>query len=366
MQTDMHYYGTYAMARAAGLVEDIARAIATAAEYVDDSDRLKVTLTDGKVIESEPTAHHPIDAHNLEPNDQRRTWIPFHFIPGNEGANDAERLVCRLDSAIAQEMVKHNLTIAVTNNTYGVLLLGITAHVYADTFAHYGFSGISSSVNKVYADSFHLELSDATHKAAFDTKYQSFVDQYIKGAAANFLAQLGHGSVATYPDQPFLKWSFTYENRDQKSGLRDNPKTFLQACAKLHLMFSEFNQRTDGMYDDPEAKREFNTISEDVAKVLAVEGEQVDRIAAWQTAVIANRIYNNPTSQPIPMYDSSRFTTDLKALHTYDSAKASQTLVCAFLDASNVHRNYVLNELLPKYNISVNHAPLEWLMENLI
>jgi hypothetical protein len=130
MQTDMHYYGTYAMARAAGLVEDIARAIATAAEYVDDSDRLKVTLTDGIVIESEPTAHHPIDSHNLEPNDQRRTWVPFHFIPGGEGADAAEKLICRLDSVIAQEMVEHNLAVAVSNKTYGILLLGLHFAVF--------------------------------------------------------------------------------------------------------------------------------------------------------------------------------------------------------------------------------------------
>nr|VFK43375.1 MAG: hypothetical protein BECKSD772F_GA0070984_11451 [Candidatus Kentron sp. SD]VFK48846.1 MAG: hypothetical protein BECKSD772E_GA0070983_11451 [Candidatus Kentron sp. SD] len=37
MQEDMHFYGTYAMARSAGIPADKAKIIAYAAQYVDDS-----------------------------------------------------------------------------------------------------------------------------------------------------------------------------------------------------------------------------------------------------------------------------------------------------------------------------------------
>ena len=37
MQQDMHYYGTYAMARAAGLAVKDAKILAYAAQYVDDA-----------------------------------------------------------------------------------------------------------------------------------------------------------------------------------------------------------------------------------------------------------------------------------------------------------------------------------------
>ena len=37
MQLDMHYYATYAMARAAGIEPDDARIIATSAQFVDDN-----------------------------------------------------------------------------------------------------------------------------------------------------------------------------------------------------------------------------------------------------------------------------------------------------------------------------------------
>ena len=34
------------------------------------------------------------------------------------------------------------------------------AHVYADTFSHYGFSGVSSRNNKVDGSSFELDVED--------------------------------------------------------------------------------------------------------------------------------------------------------------------------------------------------------------
>ncbi|MFH1582057.1 MAG: DUF6765 family protein [Pseudomonadota bacterium] len=37
MQIDMHYYDTYAMARAAGITRNAAKVIATAAQFVDDN-----------------------------------------------------------------------------------------------------------------------------------------------------------------------------------------------------------------------------------------------------------------------------------------------------------------------------------------
>ena len=37
MQKDMHYFGTYAMFRAAGLAPKVCQIIATAAEFVDDN-----------------------------------------------------------------------------------------------------------------------------------------------------------------------------------------------------------------------------------------------------------------------------------------------------------------------------------------
>ena len=39
--------------------------------------------------------------------------------------------------------------VRMANRAFGPQLIGITAHVYADTFSHYGFSGASCPVNRV-------------------------------------------------------------------------------------------------------------------------------------------------------------------------------------------------------------------------
>ena len=194
MQTDMHYYGTYAMARAAGLNAGVCATIATAAEYVDDSDYVWLELNDRFFLEAHATAHHPVDSENLKEVDQRRVWVPFHFLPGNEGDTFEERLICRKDSALAQEMVEHHLEAQKAN--LSLELMGITAHVYADTFSHYGFSGISSDLNQVDAGSIELHVVDQSIRDQIASKFGEFVDKYVKGRAADVVG-LGHGSVAT-------------------------------------------------------------------------------------------------------------------------------------------------------------------------
>jgi len=348
MQLDMHYFGTYAMARAAGVKDHIARVMATAAEYVDDSDYVNVTLTDGMQINAVPTAHHPTDLkQNIDSVDQRRTWVPFHFIPGNAGATPEERLVCRMDSDIARQMVDHNIALA--REDYGYLLAGITAHVYADTFSHYGFSGISSDLNKVEPSSIALEVADSGVLDYIRRKAVHFAEKYVVGHAANLL-RLGHGSVATYPDRPFLKWSFTYSSGGQ-SGNRPNRETFLLACEKLHGMFGRFAAQYPEAWLDAAAARPFAEISKDVADILAVEADVDGRIEAWQAAAVSGKIFHNPARTRIPNYDPRTFVDELKALHTYDSARANRTLVYLFLRAADVHRDYVLGSLLPAHGI---------------
>ena len=106
MQKDMHYYGTYAMARAAGLAPKVCQTIATAAEFVDDNgDRETIEFPDGGRLDFVPTAHHAADIKNIDRHDQRLIWVPFHFIPGNQGRTVSERFLCRKDSGIAREMI---------------------------------------------------------------------------------------------------------------------------------------------------------------------------------------------------------------------------------------------------------------------
>jgi hypothetical protein len=356
MQTDMHYFGTYAIARAAGFRKDIAQTIATSAEYVDDSDRLDVTCKDGFKIRAEPTAHHPTNlSANTDPNDQIRTWVPFHFIPGLQGTTDEDRLVCTTDSLIARSVVDHTLNNL--DSDFGVPLLGILAHSYADTFSHYGFSGISSHVNLVDAPSINFDCSEA-QTATFKERLRLFLSRYAIGPFANHLVQLGHGSVGTFPDQPFLSWDFKYSKPERPSGLRENAKTFLAACERLHDVFCRARAKFNGEHDDLGAYREFSDIQAVVVEILGVEGDAARRAEAWKQASSSGRLCQY--AEAIPDYDSRMFTKDLEQLAGYDRDFAVSTLVYDFLQAADFHRNFILNDLLPKNGVHIESAPIEW------
>ena len=374
MQIDMHYYGTYAMARAAGLNRETARTVATSSQFVDDNAaRGHVTFRDGARIDKEATAHHPVDLSNLDDRDQRRVWAPFHFIPGNIGDSYTERLKCRMDSKIVQEMRDHHLSLS--DRAFAPHLLGIAAHVYADTFSHYGFSGVSSRGNKVRNDSFrfHEEIENTDGAAALSPEMR----EYITGKAAAFFGKrgehggllcnikswlteeasgaLGHGSVATYPDRPWLVWSFDYERRDAVAGMRskrDNPDTYLKGCRALHDMFRRFAGRRPGLRESDGC--DFDDIADRVRAVLLVQADKAGRIAAWREAARTGALFD-AAGETIPDYEGDAWNEQWDRLDGSKSCDAAMSLpVWCFYRAASLHRIYVLRDLLPKHDLIVD------------
>ena len=62
MQKDMHYLGTYSMARASGLAPNICQTIATASEFVDDNgSKETIEFPDSGRLDFIPAAHHTLD-----------------------------------------------------------------------------------------------------------------------------------------------------------------------------------------------------------------------------------------------------------------------------------------------------------------
>lgn len=363
MQLDMHYYGTYAMARAAGLTAEAAKTVATCAQFVDDNvAQAHVEFRDGARVVAEATAHHAVDVENLDPQQQRRIWVPFHFLPGNEGRHYTERLKCRMDSPVAREMCEHHVALA--GEPYSLALIGIAAHVYADTFSHYGFSGVSSRGNKVEQESFDFhgrldpEVRDyITGKAAnfFRTQKGGGLIANIKGWFAN-KAALGHGAVATYPDRPYLEWSFEYENDDKVEGRhsrRDNRKTFLAGCRALHAMFRDFAEAGPATYRSGDG-RAFDEIEGRVAEVLTYQGKKQDRIDAWQGAARTGAVFGGDR-ETIPDYEGLAWNDGWEALDEGESYRdALGHPVWQFYQAAALHRTYVLRELLPRHDLIVD------------
>ena len=380
MQTDMHYFGTYAMARAAGLVPAVCQTIATAAEFVDDNgDKETIEFPDGGRLDFVPTAHHVTDlVANNDRHDQRLIWLPFHFLPGNEGSSMSERLICRKNSRIARELVLHNLSSV--DKPFGYHLAGITAHVYADTFSHYGFSGVSSRWNRI--DSSSLGAIDVQPRIAryIEKKAARFRERYAPemGGLPNFrdpeswntrlsktlaaLKQemmsagaealsgaLGHGAALTYPDRPYLRWKFDYEHPETRSsGMRDNPATFCEACEAIHDMFRQLARRfPDAQQDEG---RDFADIRDAVARILALQAPLARRKKAWRDAASAGELFVRAES--ILPYRGASWKKGLDALKR---AKASTMVsgkpIFRFFQAAAIHRTFVLRDLLPRHGV---------------
>lgn len=360
MQIDMHYYGTYAMARAAGITRDAAKIIATAAQFVDDNAaKDSIEFRDGGRLDAEATAHHTVDRKNIDLEDQRKIWVPFHFLPGNHGKTYTEQLVCRKDSEIAQDMVKHNLSLA--DRPYALPLIGITAHVYADSFSHYGFSGISSRRNKIVNDSFKFKgLDTKTEKYILD-KAKKFKENYpeedgfltnIKSWFAEKLSgALGHGAAVTFPDRPYLKWSFKYEDPERDSGERDNPATFLEGCEALHKLFRNFSKARPDCTETKFAS--FSDIKKEVEGILIRQEPKNKRIQAWQNAAKNGNLFATGP-ETIPRYNADLWHNERENLiRKKDSGTVTRLSVYRFYQAAAVNRTYILRILLPSKGLVV-------------
>lgn len=226
MQIDFHHTATYAIARIAGFKHEDAEVIAHASQYVDDSTTSGfLRFSNGMRFRREATAHPMVDAKNLDNDEGAMSWLPFHFLPGAVVATGAEadqyrsKLVCRPDSLVAKAMMA--AAISAKDQPHALHRLGITAHVFVDTFAHQGFIGQLHPLNGA---------NDVQ-----DSKGES-IDVRILAVAE--VPPMGHGQVNTCPDRPFLSWSYT-----DSSGAtvpRDNPADFMLAADRLCQEFRRY------------------------------------------------------------------------------------------------------------------------------
>jgi hypothetical protein len=374
MDIDMHYYGTYALARAAGLRQDAARVIATAAQYVDDSIGLEKSVVhpDGARFHIDATSHHPFSLQGLIENndldDQQLVWVPFHFLPGGEGSSQSQKLMCVKNSPFAQAMRDHHL--AQANAFFWLELMGITAHVYADTFAHYGFSGVSSRVNRVVPESistanladtkgflerFFAKFGKQNALENFRTRISSAVGQAGTMLDPTATGALGHGAVATFPDQPYLRWSYSYE-MPQYAGkttvTRDNAQDYEEAAAALFDMFRKATTALDGQYADGPGRDFEKDIRPRVRDIIRVEKPTADRIELWKAAMAAGAF--SAAGETIPPYDAEDWRKDVLQLSGYATAQeATAQSAYRFHRAAHIHRNYVLMELLPRMGVYI-------------
>jgi len=363
MQIDIHYYAAYAMARLAGLRPKAARTIATASQYVDDAVEADIQHHEnGNKLAPIVTAHRLLELiENRDVNDQPFVWVPFHFFPGNKGKDFTEQLICQKDSPLVNELIDQYLDLQ--DRPFALELIGLIAHVYADTFSHAGFSGVSSTRNKVDAASITPLNAEAPTATYLDKKLDSFFRIFgfqgglwtnvrrsiISSGAETASGALGHGAVATLPDLPYLEWSFKYEHSPEIVK-HNNADTFLEACMKLHKLFQRFVSLSPG-HDDGTSGIDFGRVEDRIKDILSFQGGKTQRSKKWRTAFTKGELGIKP-GEKIPLYDPAPWDKQRNHFPGLDKPeKAVASNVYRFYQAASLHGHTMLRELLPRHKL---------------
>ncbi|MBF0450114.1 MAG: hypothetical protein HQK75_05385 [Candidatus Magnetomorum sp.] len=350
MQIDIHFYGTYCLARAAGIVSETAHTIAMASQFVNDATAIKsVIVGNRQCLRPVRTSFKQVSPPYQE-QDAWLTWIPFHFLPGNtpEEGTFEEKIVCQKNSLTAQKVALFALD--ESHQEVWPYLIGIAAHAYADTFSHYGFSGLTHKQNRIREDSIRL---DKNHQPAI-TEYlaarsSDFKDKY---PSDDTLLPTGHAQAATYPDRPYLKWRFEYVTKGSGNVLwRDNTADYMEACECLFYFFQEFAKKNTACCD-PKTSKQWTDISPIVRFILGVEGPCDQRIPVWKRNLLSGVFCElTPVDQELH-YDSHRWQLNRAV---WESEETGDTIdrshACLFYKAARRFQRFVLEELLVKMGL---------------
>jgi len=363
MQIDFHHATTYVLARLAGFEHPDASIVAYSAQYVDDATNTGVVhFTNGAMYRRVNSAHKMVDYRNFKELANHQVWIPFHFLPGNglKTAGDnpkgsfIEKIICKPNSFVAKDMVR--ACIKNKNRKYSLHRLGITMHVYADTWAHHGFAGVNHPVNNIS----HLDDSEESGDSSVAaSKLGTFFGDLFDKASSQLIGDtfpLGHGAALSCPDKPYLRWS--YIDHNDKKVSRDNTKDFLKASDELCKAMQRYR------IGDPDAsvsgllKADKDKIKDLFESIRDDDGE--DRHEKW-LKYIAKGHFSFPAVN-LKYIAKGKGSWKYKALNTKREAdlKGEEFIYKPifldsdwklFHDALQAHHFEVIHDILPRYGI---------------
>jgi hypothetical protein len=352
---DFHHAVTYLVGRVAGFDDPSARIISHSAQYVDDAtDEGLVVFDNGAMYRRLATAHRALNYKNFAALATRLVWIPFHFLPGNGGLRSDQdpsgkfihKLITLPDSPVAREMCR--LAIEERDRPYGLHRLGIVAHVYVDTWAHQGFAGVNHRVNMV---------RDVHRQGEIDRHFRQKMWRFFNGFVHQNMPPIGHGAALSYPDRPYLKWS--YVNGLDHKVERDNTEEFVKAANGLCRVFRRYllgdpTAEVDGLPEPllAEIRHRFATYTDADERIrhrrwlddlrddaFGIGGVELDYVGkgpgSWRAQAL---------KYPAPDTEDRRFPYDEGFLTSHWKL---------FHDAAKAHRRSVVDDVLPSFGICV-------------
>ncbi len=350
MQIDFHHGVTYVLARLAGFSREEADVIAYSAQYVDDAvDAGGIEFDNGAMYARICSAHKMLDYRNFEALADHLVWMPFHFLPGNGGlpagcdpeGSFVRKLQCVPNSPVARDMV-----ISVIRNRHqrhALHRLGIAMHTYADTWAHQGFVGVRHAINHAT----ELTGPDGQHD-------HSFMDR-VKNYFVDIVLPLGHGTVLSNPDKPWLLWGYTNGLGERVE--RNNPKDYMDACDHMCRAMQCFRSG-DIEHGAPGLPARDRAIVYEMIVSLKDDDEK-KRHAEWLAAVARGVFSFGP--ETVAYRGEGEGSWKHAALGAHDEPSGGYKYTPSFLrsdwklfhDALQAHRLEINNSILPEYGICV-------------
>lgn len=346
---------------------DEATIISTCAQYIDDTvNSGTINFKTGEAYSRRSTAHIAFTLLNASDVEDRNVWLPFHFLPGNDTKGSDpnpyfNRLVCRPNSEVAKAMCLN--CIERKARPFSLHQLGITAHVFVDTWAHQGFAGIPNPVN--YAEDIELakgqtlgfnhRLFETFRREGFRTG-MSVLLNLIQPIFVKWIAPVGHGMVLHYPDHPFRSWG--YRNGHGEYIWRDNTAFFIEAADKL----CEFIQRF--RMGDPDAAVSGLPVAEkalieDMLRTQSHDDANL-RLTVWKKAISDGKFSFGPAELVYELEGEKSWKYEAlgvkgQKISSFDKFDFSDSFLKSnwkhFHDAAQAHQHEILHEVLPKFGI---------------
>jgi hypothetical protein len=290
MDIDFHYYATYVAACKAGFTCQEATVIATAAQYVDDSNIEHISDSVLGVVR--PGSHYFIEDFvpvstvqsigefvrmELNPdewgdsflNNLRQVWTVFHFLPGNykntpgmetyngpkkwnnwsygKDEQDSFKMLCLPNSSLVSNII-NDIRQNHRNRAYSLCLIGLRMHVLADTWAHTYYTGSPAwCINDAGEEVYSIEgIEGHENKIKVNWKRVNFRDwnqktsSIINGEVAtppsssvNSVCYAGHGRMGHLPDYPWIVYDYQPKWAGDRTIRKNNPDYYIKAFKQM-------------------------------------------------------------------------------------------------------------------------------------
>jgi hypothetical protein len=344
MQTDMHFFSVYYLARSAGFYPWAARLIAYSSQHVDYAGCDGLIRAGDYLVEKVMTSHRPLDA-KLEWTQKEITpWPVFHFLPGGQreekSTDPYDRMRCQKKS-IFKQLITENVMAHVEKNFY-LHLAGIALHGFYDSFSHWGFIGVSHKSNRIKNGA--LEINRGHISESVETKIWDALKSFrekIQGTVAETIP-VGHCAIGTLADQPFLR--IEYQTEDGLKIVRDNPADFLKA-AETGFQFLARVLADNHEYGNPEEGKTWEDIKEEIKKLISREGSLNERINNWRKLIKSEQHFKIKPGDGRIWYAPEAWGYKQLEKHLKDGGDKKFCNPLLFTIAARIHRDFLIGKM---------------------